>query len=742
MPRLARRLFSGVLLSSTLTSLLTGSGLAMTPKVGEGDEPPARTAATFSVDTTDDDSAASLCTAAPGDCSLRGAIIAANANPGPDTVILAATTYTLTVEGAFEDAALTGDLDILDDLTLLVSGEQATINGGGLDQVFEVFSTTVDINVSLSDVVIRNGGSAGSGGGIGGIYNHDRSALTLTNVAILSNTGIGLYNVGANAALTVHNSTISGNTASGIQNDGGAVNINNSTLSGNSALNGGAIHANGGLVSLNNATITNNSATNGGGIRRVSGTVLMKNTILAGNSASNGPNCYPASPNWLTSTGNNLLGSMSGCGFASAGGDQTGVSDPKLGPLLDNGGPTLTHALLSNSPALNAGNVSGCTNHSGDALSEDQRGTDRPQGGRCDIGAYEVPAVKLDNGGVFSVNEGSGSAAITARLDGASAYPVTVNYATANGTAIAGSDYATTSGALTFAPFDVSETFTVPVTNDSLFEASETVNLTLGNPVSATMSSPTTGVLTIVDNDLPPEVHFSLGSYSVAESAGTALITVTLSAASGQTATVSYATANVTALAGSDFTTANGVLTFPPPATSKTIGIPITNDNTDEPNETFHLTLSAPLGATITGANPVAVTILDDDLPSVYLPLTLRNYSTFFTGFEVEPNNSSSAANGPLGAGLSVSGAHNDLRDYFFFNSGGTGTVAVSLSTALTQGVQLQLYYQSTSTLVDYDPTPPYNITKPNRPAGKYLIIIYTASQNPSVNYTLTATFP
>src|ERR1700757_1679811 len=90
----------------------------------------------------------------PGSCSLREAVIAANANPGPDTIVIPAMTITLAIGGRGEDAAATGDLDLTDDVTISGAGAGSTIiDGGGLDRVFDVRAGTA----SISGVTIRNG---------------------------------------------------------------------------------------------------------------------------------------------------------------------------------------------------------------------------------------------------------------------------------------------------------------------------------------------------------------------------------------------------------------------------------------------------------------------------------------------------------------------------------------------------------------------------------------------------------
>jgi uncharacterized repeat protein (TIGR01451 family) len=228
---------------------------------------------------------------------------------------------------------------------------------------------------------IISGNTADSGGGIS-----SDGTLTLNNSTISGNTvtfvGGGIDNQ-QGGTLTLHNSTVSGNTGGGIVNGySSTLALNNSTISGNTAHNpGGGIYNWYGTVSLHNSTISGNSSWQGGGIYNHSGTVTLQNTILAGNTASNGPDCWGST---IGSAGYNLIEDTSGCTFTPADGDLTNV-DPKLGPL--EGSPDY-HPLLLGSPAINAGNPAGCTDHLGNPLTTDQRGF--PRLGRCDIGAYEV----------------------------------------------------------------------------------------------------------------------------------------------------------------------------------------------------------------------------------------------------------------------------------------------------------------------------------------------------------------
>ena len=157
------------------------------------------------------------------------------------------------------------------------------------------------------------------------------------------------------------------------------------------------------------------------------------------------------------------------------------------------------------------------------------------------------------SGNTYSVNESDGAAVITVTRTGTTNIATSVSYATSNGTATAGADYTAVSGTLSFATGETSKTFSVPIVNDSLKEANETINLTLSNVTgSAALAAPSTAVLTIIDDDPVPGI--SIGDVSVVEgNSGTtnANFIVNLTPASGQTVTVNYATADGTAMAPS-----------------------------------------------------------------------------------------------------------------------------------------------------------------------------------------------
>jgi len=191
---------------------------------------------------------------------------------------------------------------------------------------------------------------------------------------------------------------------------------------------------------------------------------------------------------------------------------------------------------------------------------------------------------------------------------------VTVAYTTSDGTAVAGADYTTASGTLTFNPGQISATFNVPLINDNLDEPDEIINMALSNPTNATLSAQATSIRTILDDDPQPSVQFAGASLSVGEGAGSATMAVNLSAASGRTVMVTYTTSDGTAGAGSDYTTASGTLIFAPGQTSRSFNISIADDSLAELDETLQIGLSNPSNASLGATASATLTISDNDV--------------------------------------------------------------------------------------------------------------------------------
>jgi hypothetical protein len=255
-------------------------------------------------------------------------------------------------------------------LKIVGSGASTTIiDGGGVNRVVTISSGAY---VTLSKLTIRNGHARGNGAGI------DNQGTLTINTSTISGNYLNQY---------LHFCVVGG----GGINNSGTLTINTSTITGNNAgteygnaYSGGI--AGGGTLTINNSTVSGNSASSrygkayGGGI---TGPAILQNSIVANNGSAG--NCYGT----MTSNGYNVS-SDNTCNFNNTG--DLNNTDPKLGQLGNYGGPTQTIPLLSGSPAIDAGNPSGCTDGQGHLLKTDQRGRprhDKEDTGGCDMGAYE-----------------------------------------------------------------------------------------------------------------------------------------------------------------------------------------------------------------------------------------------------------------------------------------------------------------------------------------------------------------
>ncbi len=317
-------------------------------------------------------------------CTLREAILAANNAPanancgagsaGNDTITFSVIgTITL---GLFLPNIVSGAGTLTID-----GGGSITISGNNAVRVM-----TVDNGASLTlrNLTIANASTLISGGGVA-----NSGTLTVINSSFSGNnagSGGGIVNL-SSGVLTISHSTFSNNSATfggAIDNAGGALTVANSTFSGNSATNsGGGIYNNpGSTLTIVNSTFSGNSAsTAGGGIRINGGSATLKNTIIA--KSASGGDCIGT----LSGTNNNNLieSAASACGLTNGVNGNIVGQDPNLGALT---GLPAYFPLTAGSPAINAGDNASCA-------ATDQRGVSRPQGGQCDIGAFEMGVVSL-----------------------------------------------------------------------------------------------------------------------------------------------------------------------------------------------------------------------------------------------------------------------------------------------------------------------------------------------------------
>ncbi len=222
------------------------------------------------------------------------------------------------------------------------------------------------------------------------------------------------------------------------------------------------------------------------------------------------------------------------------------------------------------------------------------------------------PSISISDPSVLEGAAGTRTASFSVSLSAASGRSVSVNYATANVTATAGTDYQASSGKLTFQPGQSIAYVSVLVTGDTLDEDDETFSVSLSGALNASITD-AQGVGTILDDDDMPRL--AINDVALAEgNTGTknAVFDVTLSAASGRDVTVAWATNAVSAAAGQDFVTASGTLDFPPGTTSRSVTIAIAGDALDEPNETFTVDLASPSHASLNDGQGLG-TIINDD---------------------------------------------------------------------------------------------------------------------------------
>lgn len=245
----------------------------------------------------------------------------------------------------------------------------------------------------------------------------------------------------------------------------------------------------------------------------------------------------------------------------------------------------------------------------------------------------DAPTRMLFHSGADHGHEGVGLINLFVDRTGPTNLTSTVDYAVTGGTATGGGvDYTFTSGTLTFNPGETAKGIPLTFVDDSLNEDAETIILALSNPTGGILGAITVHTDTIDNNDPVPTVSFPNPSSSGFENQTPSLHNIVLSAASGKTITVDYATANGSAVAGSDYTAISGTKTFNPGETTKQISVPIINDLTVEQNEAFTINLSNPVNAN-PGPNMTHQKVIKNDDPVVII---------------IETSGSTSAAEGGL----------------------------------------------------------------------------------------------
>jgi opacity protein-like surface antigen len=288
-----------------------------------------------------------------------------------------------------------------------------------------------------------------------------------------------------------------------------------------------------------------------------------------------------------------------------------------------------------------------------------------------------------------TVAEDGGQALFTVTLNPRSESAVSVAYATENGTATAGEDYDAISGTLSFPPGDTTRTIAVTILDDSAPEAIEEFAVALNNPQNATLLDGQ-GTGTITDNDADNEgrvpstpsslPRLAIDDVVLAEDAGPASFTLVLSKESDKQVTVSYATADGSAQAGSDYTAASGIIAFPPGETRKVVSVAVHDDDEAEGHETFSVRLSNPRYATLSDSSGTA-TIKDDEYDGVRVSYGAASYTVAEGGSVNVEVVLSAAPNNPVDITLiHVPGPGAGPDDY----SGVPGSVSIDATESTT----------------------------------------------------------
>jgi uncharacterized repeat protein (TIGR01451 family) len=440
--------------------------------------------------------------------------------------------------------------------------------GGG---IFVGLASTV----TIENTTVANNTSRCDGGGIAVIYAQDDAQITIQESQITGNQagvevepignggGVAVVAYSEGARTSIVDTTISDNstngTAGGLFTLFSLVEVQRSTISGNSAEQaGGGVYSGFSLTTLENTTIAGNTAYYLGAVGAFYSAVTIKETTISTNtttSASSGAvgtyygdaifyvtNSIIAnsigSPDLYGSSfyvAHSLVEDLGGAVITDGGGNLN--TDPQLGSLQNNGGPTATMKPAPTSPVVNAGDPDFAP-----PPATDQRGFARVVNGVIDMGSVEVnPGTLQFSVASQNVGEAAGTATVTVTrtggFDGAASVQVSVNVAsTATG---GGSDYTLAPVTLNWADNDSStETFNVTIVNDTADEPSETIVLDLATPTVAALGAPATHTITIVDDDLVADLNVTKtlapGSLTVG---GNATFTITVSNQGPDTAT-------------------------------------------------------------------------------------------------------------------------------------------------------------------------------------------------------------
>lgn len=580
--------------------------------------------------------------------SLRQAVANANALPGTDTITFSdGTGGTVNFTDAAQDTITltTGPLSLASEMTVLGTGaDKVSVSGNNSSRVFEV---TLAGKATIIGLTGTRGNASSRGGCIDNFGELHLRSVVLTSNSTIDGAG-AIYNDGP---LTIRDSELSDNECAGSGSGSGAgaiysgraLQVINSTISGNRVvssvfgLNAGAIHISGGPhdpIQIFHSTITANSASgtgSAGGIVYMADQFAIGHCIVAGN--VNDRDMYSPVVG-VGSWGHNLIGKSSGT-FGWVASDLLGTTlaplNPVVGALLANGGPTRTHAVLTGSPAINAGNAAFDPNAYNPPLANDQRGAGFLRAiGTVDIGAFElqkaVSITALDAAKAEGNGGGTTNFTFTVARTGDLADSVTLDWnVTGSGVnQAAAADFAATTGQVTLNATEGSKVVNIVVNADTIVEPGEGFTVTLSNPTNGYVLNGSTADGTI-NNDDSATLLLTGGTAKDEGNTGTTTytFTATLSQPVQGGVSVAYTTNDGTAtVADNDYTDNDGSLNFPGSVANeqRTFDVLVTGDNKVEANEEF----TAALGAVTGGHGSVTVggtsqtgTITNEDSASI-----------------------------------------------------------------------------------------------------------------------------
>lgn len=471
-----------------------------------------------------------------------------------------------------------------------------------------------------------------SRGGSGGAIYQGGGEMAAEDCTFLRNRGSSLYSLGTQGSPSAHGGAIASYGILSVSNSTFSDNTAGSNSSGGGA--GGAIFAYRGATIVNCA-ITNNRAGNkgfnpggsggfGGGVYGTN--VYLVNCTISGNVSPAGAQ-YPMSRSFPSGNGGGIAGSgtIRNCTIT--------------GNIAENG----YNAQFGQPPIVyGEPNVYGAW-------------------------TYEtVQTVGFESTDI-TLAEAGGQSSIVVTRTGETTGTATVQYATTAGSASPGNDFILTSGTLSFAPGETQKTISIPIIDDSVFEADETFSVILSAPSPGTaLGTNSTQTVTIQSDDAQPVVSFANNSLIIGERSGTANLVITRSANTSGTAIVSFSTTNGTAAAGLDYTANSGTVTFASGETQKVIPVTILDNSQIDGTRTFSLSISSADAATAVGVTSTATVSIESD--------------DWLDSFDVASSSIIESSGSAL-VTISRIGNTSAVGSLYFETSGGSATAGLDYST-------------------------------------------------------------